>query len=892
MTDPNLDRATANIVAVAARPDIGGLGAAELSRLANAIEQANKEKNMDATAPVYQLPQIRIPATWLLYAAALAVFGIALFMMSWATPPAGPAGNLAAGNAPVSDEGEDKPKGQERKVPDAAVDKGRLTGPDFDFFKYYSQSEAGAAAVVPQYDLPLDSAKIANTKPRRVQNLLNNEDAMRLLRENGFVVLPEAVGHDLGDIYDLLKREDVPLVITPDVILHLFHICFDETLKDLEEEVLAWDMLDMTVNLLDSQKKGYEQSMANLQAGNMTPEQVDQQRRLGEAYRRNVAYLSVAHKLLAEIPRERKAERNRDGEQTGRIIESGARTAEVPDYVAELVGAELKLMAVHKGPDASPIFGYKEDYSQYVPRGHYTRSELLKKYFNAMMWFGRATFLFHEIPQGNARITANPPVTPEMADRMTLQAALLANDIEGASISAMSDRPKWAMAVRGDVSLKDLWMRVYASTAFFVGAADDLTPAEYNATLGGADPRSLTDTKALRKFMEGLEALPLARIYGGTAGIAAWGWGTELFKEGLRAVQGMRLMGQRYIPDSEAMGRLVYPNVDQPLEHTVPLEQRFTYTSSDRGPIRGFPRGLDVMHVMGSDRAMDLLAEGGDAAWKNYPETAKLIRSEWDTLTAKDWNQNLYYGWLYALKPLLDAKETRKGYPTYMQTQAFEDRALTAALASWAQLRHDTILYAKQSYTMMAGGGVPREPRVVGFVEPLPEFYARMHSLCRMMERGLGALNILAPKAERRLKRLTQMVERLKRISDEELQNKELSAEDYKYIKDFAGSVAWTLQPEYGELDSRALRTDVVADVHTDGNSKQVLEVGTGKLRMCAIAYLNPDGDLLVGFGPVLTFHEFKHPMKDRLTDEAWQNMLDGGWTPAEPHWIKNFTSK
>ncbi|MCC7508900.1 MAG: DUF3160 domain-containing protein [Planctomycetes bacterium] len=891
MTDPNLERATSNIVRVAAGGD-ASLSPSELSRLTSAIEQASKEKTMDATVPVYQLPQIRIPATWLMYAAALAVFAIALFMMSWATPPGGPVGNLAAGNTPVSGEDEDKPEGEERKVPEAAVDKGRLTGPDFDFFKYYTQSEAGAEAIVPQYELPLDSSKIANTKPKRVQNLLNNEDAMRLLRENGFVVLPDAVGHDLGSIYAQLKREEVPMVITPDVILHLFHICFDETLKDLEEEVLSWDMLDMTVNLLESQKKGYEQSMANLQSGDMTPDQVDQQRRLGEAYRRNVAYLSVAHKLLGEVPRERKAERDQHGEETGRMIESGARSVEVPDYVAELVDAELKLMTAHEGPEASPIFGYKEDYSQYVPRGHYTRTDLLKKYFNAMMWYGRATFLFHEIPQANARITANPAVTADMADRMTLQAALLANDIEGASIAAMTDRPKWAMTVRGDVTLKDLWMRVYASTAFFVGAADDLTPAEYRSTLAGADPRSLADTKALRKFMEGLEALPLARIYGGTAGITAWGWGTELFKEGLRAVQGMRLMGQRYIPDSEAMGRLVYPNVDKPLEHSVPLEKRFTLTMSDRGPIRGFPRGLDVMHAMGSDRAMELLTEGGDAAWQNYPETAKLIRSEWDTLPPKDWNQNLYYGWLYTLKPLLAAKATRKGYPTYMQTQAFEDRALTAALASWAQLRHDTILYAKQSYTMMAGGGVPREPRVVGFVEPLPEFYARMDSLCRMMERGLGALNILSPKAERRLKRLIQMVERLKRISEEELQNKELSAEDYKYIKDFADSVAWTLKPEYGELDSRALRTDIVADVHTDGNSKQVLEVGTGKLRMCAVAYLNPDGELLVGFGPVLTFHEFKHPMKDRLTDEAWQKMLESGKTPVEPHWIKNFTSR
>ena len=35
---------------------------------------------------------------------------------------------------------------------------------------------------------------------------------------------------------------------------------------------------------------------------------------------------------------------------------------------------------------------YKEDYGQYKPRGHYTRSEDLQRYFQAMMWYGRITF--------------------------------------------------------------------------------------------------------------------------------------------------------------------------------------------------------------------------------------------------------------------------------------------------------------------------------------------------------------------------------------------------------------------------------------------------------------------------------------------------------------------
>jgi hypothetical protein len=39
-------------------------------------------------------------------------------------------------------------------------------------------------------------------------------------------------------------------------------------------------------------------------------------------------------------------------------------------------------------------------------------------------------------------------------------------------------------------------------------------------------------------------------------------------------------------------------------------------------------------------------------------------------------------------------------------------------LASWAELRHDTVLYAKQSYTTSLGCSYPD-----AYVEPCPEFF-------------------------------------------------------------------------------------------------------------------------------------------------------------------------
>jgi len=92
-----------------------------------------------------------------------------------------------------------------------------------------------------------------------------------------------------------------------------------------------------------------------------------------------------------------------------------------------MVAKELALIEAHAGFAMSPLFGYNEDYSQYVPRGHYTQSEKLTRYFRAMMWFGRMTFLL----KGNdeAKGINDALVTEAMANRQTLQALFVARDL-------------------------------------------------------------------------------------------------------------------------------------------------------------------------------------------------------------------------------------------------------------------------------------------------------------------------------------------------------------------------------------------------------------------------------------------------------------------------------
>ena len=153
-----------------------------------------------------------------------------------------------------------------------------------------------------------------------------------------------------------------------------------------------------------------------------------------------------------------------------------------------------------------------------------------------------------------------------------------------------------------------------------------------------------------------------------------------------------------------------------------------------------------------------------------------------------------------------------------------------------------------------------------------------------MTNQGLGEMGVLDPTSKARLTSLEEVISRLQEISEKELENKELTAEDYEFIKTFGDQLEGTIE----DVDDKAKKTTIVADVHTDGNTETVLEEGVGHVEMLVVAYKLPDGRILIGAGPVMSHYEFKQPMQDRLTDEKWREMLEAN-PPERPEWIATY---
>jgi hypothetical protein len=272
-----------------------------------------------------------------------------------------------------------------------------------------------------------------------------------------------------------------------------------------------------------------------------------------------------------------------------------------------------------------------------------------------------------------------------------------------------------------------------------------------------------------------------------------------------------------------------------------------------------------------------------DSRYQNYSSQQAELEEEFNSFSDEDWQKNLYWAWLYALQPLLESPGPET--PAFMQTPAWQDKELTTALASWAELRHDTILYAKQSYTLRAIALPPEEPEpVAGYVEPVPEFYGRLLDLARMNREELDEADLLDDSSRSRLESLETILARLEEISTKELDGEELAAEDIELINDFGERLNDAIEG----VDEKSKKTTIVADVHTDSNSGMVLEEGVGYTRLIAVAYDLPDGRILLAAGPVFSYYEFKQPMDDRLTDEAWRDMLADS-PPKDPEWTASY---
>ncbi|MBP5799542.1 MAG: DUF3160 domain-containing protein [Prevotella sp.] len=337
----------------------------------------------------------------------------------------------------------------------------------------------------------------------------------------------------------------------------------------------------------------------------------------------------------------------------------------------------------------------------------------------------------------------------------------------------------------------------------------------------------------------------------------------------------INVMPQRYQPDAEVLQEMVdYDN---------------------KPTLRATPKGLDFFATMQVSAAEQILIEEGQK-WKGFAPMLKKMKQRMQQI---NWNETIATQWMSTLRTLCD-RDPQLNLPYFMVTPEWNLKDLNAMLASWAELKHDAILYAKQPMGAECGGGGPPAPVVKGYVEPNISFWKKAISLLDNTAHLLKDEKMLTEKISEATERIREEAQFLLAISEKELAGKPLDDEEYDQIKCVGAtfeniSLDLVRQPDqylmgWSDVQGADKKVALVADVYTanaDNNPEKsiLFEAVGGADEIYVVVEIG--GYLYLTRGAVLSYREFIQPLNmPRLTDEEWQQQLEKNPRKGVPDWM------
>jgi Protein of unknown function (DUF3160). len=506
---------------------------------------------------------------------------------------------------------------------------------------------------------------------------------------------------------------------------------------------------------------------------------------------------------------------------------------------------EYNLCKAAEGYQKSPLMEEDFDYSQFKVRGHYTRSKELGKYFKTMMWFGTARFAFTDV---NGNIVKD-----------NVLQSLLITFTTFCESKATCDAK--------------LWSDIYQPTSQYVGTSDDINTFAMNslrlAVYGNNDDPNIFNDEAYQdKLSEAVKALPEPRIK------------ANLENTSIQTGKQFRFMGQRYLLDSDILQTLI--------------------DSKDR-PI---PTSLDVMGVLGSKTAQDLLFNvyKPQEAWPKYTDKYNKLKEQVSAYQTDYWKNNLYTGWLWSMKEVLTESPANSGMPLFMTNKAWNYKSLNTALASYTELKHDTVLYGKQATAEMGGPDAFAKQQ---YVEPDVLLYSKLIYLTDFTVSLLKEKKMLNGQLAVGADKYKSFLKLLMKCSMKELKNETLSSEEKRQLLWSGGTMESIINSFYMGVTNDSASKDVTDMLVTDISTcaDQYLSVGTGYFDQIYVV-VPYGGKLYLSRGSVYSFYEFVS--NSRLTDKEWwalqgitvtsddygdyaQFDKPSSKLPKQPDWIRYF---
>lgn len=714
-------------------------------------------------------------------------------------------------------------------------------------------------------------AKAPDWKFQATQAELSDEDVEALDRD-GILITNDAY----KQVFSAYLSGDLPIFITSDSLLNAYHVLYEESVLRLENAMAA-RMPEILRLILD----GLEASDDHLKGD---PELA---RRAGD---RGRLVIGIALRLLDD----------------GFRFEDDSLDAILDAEVARIVKAGDVMMPDWLG-EPDPSFTAL-DYSRYQPRGFYTRSDRLQRYFRAVSWLQSIPFRVGK-------------------DEELLAILMLGNTVTYGKIESFAKAREI-----------DSFLRAYRN---LIGAGDD-----WDLMSAAHEAQNDLDLDLDGDALEGKR--------------------TWLRKSAEKHGEGPLVNDQiRFAPADPA--QTTEPNFRIIAAYRIPSAILFQRTTDLRKFQRDQPEGLEVAAALGSkfarkhlrgDKRKDLLQTidscrtyfRGDSLYFQYlralealldepePDAPEFMGKEaWQAKSCNTalggwaqlrhtWSlqakQSVHYLGLTRVPPGFVEPEpqffsrmadlAKKTSVVLAKVGAFEPDHLAVAgqlkrfqkiigkITSeddmrkvFSELPQEEMLELQLPFHIMAIGPVEAERGSAEYFEQSAKWIA---SLAEDIEDGhidrypdvLAVIEEFSGDLKDLWERLAAISRRLESLAHKQLRGIEWDEEETRFIEDYGTEIAGIML--YGGNSYLTPRDDSprVVDIHANPQTSTYFHVGIARPRRIYVLY--PwQGERLLTRGAIMPYYEFEESR--RLTDKVWKKKLDSDDRPAIPNWLRSTLS-
>ncbi|MBS8122257.1 DUF3160 domain-containing protein [Candidatus Vampirococcus lugosii] len=626
------------------------------------------------------------------------------------------------------------------------------------------------------------------------------------------------------------------LFVTSDLLLHMYYTLFSDNLKYYEQAFMRKNISEIANVFYDKFLNLYQN---------------EDNEELKLHYEFLLGYWAIASSLLIDesellLPRDHEGQSKElkdDNKMSSIILNSFEEKISIlPEDVQDMLNLHMKEIIKSETQKANDIFlkhyypslftdhniEIIQDYTQFQPRSHYTTNSLLKTYFMGMKFLMRQKMYF---------------LDQDLSKTALIQANNIDDD-EKNKFMEMNEFVRKLIGEDDDVNINDL--------AGFIEKNNFKSDLDI---INNFDENIHTELKNLKQ-----------------QSIISTSYNTEKFgaiteEQAHSDTVGFVFFGEKATIDAW-------------------LHDQLTAGSAEKESIIKTPivSSSAIAHILAQNDlagsfAGEFLKNMLDENYvDNYFELAQDLQEQVKHYSFKD---NIYNKWLDTLNYLFIKDENS---PYFVKDELYQQKNLITYLGSYMELKHATLLYVKQVYAELGGGGLggckldiqpPSLPVPKGYIEPNIDLIDRLISLSKDTKEFYDQ--------DDKFDYFIEYLEFVRGIAVSQTKNEKISDEDFEKLRLYYIKLKEILIPNVyvGLPLQKEQRGSIIADIFTSGEYGALYNaIGRPQLILLMINDIN--GPRIV-VGPVYTPYEFygeEHigqyvDYSGRLTDENWQNSYD-----------------